>query len=601
MLVVALLLGGFLGAVEYISLKRSLNKQVAADLGALRLRLQQMLETPVSDRDESDMEQILRMEMCDRNIQGLAVYDVHRRDVPVVLGRDSAWEPVLLDAVPDETDHVEEVELQRDGTTVARVHIFLTDRFILQELRRYVFFTVLKVAVVEVIFIMMLFIIVKKVTDRLRVGIDMVESLSHGKVDRIEHYSEDDEIGDLVDAVNSVIDLFEVEQREKMKMQEQVFHSSKLASIGKLAAGVAHEVNNPLMVIQGYSEFLGDCVEKCGSQECRRYLENIQGAVSRIKKIVDGLRVYARHDADDKDVTVLDVNACVQRCCELVSTIYRNQEIQVDVQLMAERPFVCGSEGHVQQLLMNLLANARDAVDEVANKKIAIKTENRADQVLVEVRDNGCGIAEDILHRVYDPFFTTKEVGRGTGLGLGICYNIVKRMNGHMEVETVAGQGAVFRVTLPVCSVEKAENAATPLPQDTSGEKEEQTPENCSGHILFVDDESLIREMFTLVLSDTHVSVDTASCGREALDKLEQQRYDLVVADYCMPEMTGGELFQLMAERGIDAGRFILTGGVTDDLEGEMGPLLDGYLTKPLSRDDIISAVCGYLAERKSA
>ena len=230
----------------------------------------------------------------------------------------------------------------------------------------------------------------------------------------------------------------------RVTLEEQVLQQERLASLGLLAAGVAHEVNTPLTGISGYAQLLLD--DMAADDPRRETLEKIEIQTRRVSKIANSLLNLARPERSAfEDLTL---NDAVQEVLRLFEPQIRDKRIVLQVELDSELPEVRGHRGKLQQVLLNLLSNARDAVE--GGGRIAVRTVQRDERVVLEVVDDGVGIAESDLQRIFDPFFTTKGRGKGTGLGLSISYGIVREHDGAMHVDSVPGQFTRFRVELPV-------------------------------------------------------------------------------------------------------------------------------------------------------
>jgi two-component system NtrC family sensor kinase len=240
--------------------------------------------------------------------------------------------------------------------------------------------------------------------------------------------------------------------RERIKMQQQLedtyrqlLHSEKLASLGKLAAGVAHELNNPLGGILMYANML---LEQASEGPMAQDLREIVEQALRCKEIVRGLLDFARRRGEE--LARVQVNEILEKCLALMSKQAMFLNIHLDKQLEQELPQVAAEADQLSQVFTNLIVNAVDAMEGRGTLGIRTWTEGDPPQVQVEVSDTGSGIPEEHLQRVFDPFFTTKEVGKGTGLGLSIAYGIVRRMGGDIQVRSQVGKGTTFRLRFPL-------------------------------------------------------------------------------------------------------------------------------------------------------
>ncbi len=232
----------------------------------------------------------------------------------------------------------------------------------------------------------------------------------------------------------------------RVKLEEQVLQQDRLASLGLLAAGVAHEVNTPLTGISGYAQLLLD--ELPEGDPRREALEKIEAQTRRASTIANSLLNLARPERSSFES--LTLNDAVDEVLRLFEPQVREKRIALHVDLASDLPEVRGHRGKLQQVLLNLLSNARDAVEIEGGGSISVRTVHANGRVLLEVLDDGVGIAESDLPRIFDPFFTTKGRGKGTGLGLSISYGIVREHEGTMQVESVPGEFTRFRVELPV-------------------------------------------------------------------------------------------------------------------------------------------------------
>lgn len=240
--------------------------------------------------------------------------------------------------------------------------------------------------------------------------------------------------------------------RERIKMQQQLeetyrqlLHSEKLASLGKLAAGVAHELNNPLGGILMYANML---LEQAGEGPAAQDLKEIVEQALRCKEIVRGLLEFARRRGEE--LARVQVNEVLEKCVGLMSKQAAFLNIQWEKQFQADLPQVAADPDQLSQVFTNLIVNAADAMEGKGTLGIRTWAEGEPAQVHVEIWDTGSGIPEEHLQKIFDPFFTTKEVGKGTGLGLSIAYGIVRRMGGDIQVKSKLGQGTTFHLRFPL-------------------------------------------------------------------------------------------------------------------------------------------------------
>jgi signal transduction histidine kinase len=239
------------------------------------------------------------------------------------------------------------------------------------------------------------------------------------------------------------------------RLQElQLLQAEKMSSIGLLAAGVAHEINNPLTSVAGYAEALlrrlrdePQLREDPRLDVFPKYLEVIVRESYRCKGIIDCLLSFSRKS--DGSMERVDINLALQEVLELVRHKARYEKIEIRENLQPDLPAVRGDGAGLRQVFMNLLINAHQAIKGAGTVEIA--TRGDGTEVIIQVKDTGSGIHTDLLDRIWDPFFTTKSVGQGLGLGLAVTFNIIKRHGGDIKVESQKGEGSIFTVRLPQC------------------------------------------------------------------------------------------------------------------------------------------------------
>ena len=348
---------------------------------------------------------------------------------------------------------------------------------------------------------------------------------------------------------------------EQKKMQDQLMISDRMASMGMLAAGVAHEINNPLACVVANldlaeREFL-ERTEKLGLSvefsEVREELRDAREAAERIRNIVRDLKIFSRPEEDK--TSAVDVQRVMESTLRMASNEIRHRARLV--KSYGKTPLVQASESRLGQVFLNLVVNAAQAIAEghAENNEIRISTFTEPSaRVVIEIADTGPGMAPEVLGRLFTPFFTTKPVGVGTGLGLSICHRIVTGIGGSIEVKSELGKGTVFRITLPPVRAEVVK-ATMEVSLDM--------PAPRRGRILVVDDESMFAKAVQRTLSPEHEVVVTGR-AEEALRQIaDGERFDVILCDLMMPQMTGMDLHaELSRVSREQAGRMIfLTGG----------------------------------------
>ncbi|OGQ04117.1 MAG: hypothetical protein A2W61_04775 [Deltaproteobacteria bacterium RIFCSPLOWO2_01_44_7] len=253
-----------------------------------------------------------------------------------------------------------------------------------------------------------------------------------------------DEKGDLTSAV-----MYYRNVTEELRLKQEVIQQEKMAAIGMLAGGVAHEVNNPLGGILAFTQLLLKRLDK--QSETYEDLLEIERAATRCKKIVQELLDFSRI-SKEKEKCLVSVNALFEKVIPFIQMEIRSLNIDVNFNLESNLPQVMAVPNRLQQVFLNLMTNACHAMPHGGKLIIQTLFDKEAKEVVVELKDTGCGIPKEIQTRIFEPFFTTKDPGKGTGLGLSISYRIVKENNGHIEVDSEVGKGSNFRIRFPAAT-----------------------------------------------------------------------------------------------------------------------------------------------------
>jgi signal transduction histidine kinase/ActR/RegA family two-component response regulator len=378
--------------------------------------------------------------------------------------------------------------------------------------------------------------------------------------------------------------------------------SEKMASIGMLAAGVAHEINNPaafvlanIEALTGHMRLIEDKLRDLPNAdaahaalsnllfEASAVLQESKEGMARIQRIVRDLGSFSHADED------INIPISVNTAVESALTMLRNElkyRARVEQDLRASRP-VLASAPRLGQVFLNLISNAVQALEEANVKRnlVRVRSFDDGEYVVVEVSDNGPGIAPEAAPRIFESFFTTKPRGMGTGLGLPISLGIVRSLGGEIIVDNRPGEGATFRVRIPATVAAPA--SRTPVPDTTPSRFARR-------RILAVDDEALLLKAYRRMLCDAH-ELTTALGGPEALKVLETDaRFDVVLCDLQMPEMSGMELHAAVMERNPAlANRFVfVTGGAfSGDARRFLEEAVPAVIQKPFNVDDLLRLV----------
>ncbi|MPZ22287.1 MAG: response regulator [Dehalococcoidia bacterium] len=372
---------------------------------------------------------------------------------------------------------------------------------------------------------------------------------------------------------------------EQRLFQERIAQTEKLAALGQLVSGVAHELNNPLTGILGFAELLQD---RPLTPEVRRGVVTIQSEAERAGKIIDNLLSFARRRPAHREA--VDVNALLRRVVELRNYDLRANSVEVQLRLGSLAP-VSADPDQLQQVFFNVMANAVQAVSSgrTGDRRIEISTRSEDGWAVVLVADNGPGLSTATAARAFEPFFTTKTAGEGTGLGLSISYGIVEEHGGRIEIgnRPEGGAGAVIR--LPLGDAQLAGD-------DDSGEL--LLPDGSSGpprtRILVVDDEASIRYVLSQMLQADGHAVVAAGSGAEALTALSKGRFDVVISDLKMPEISGPELYREIVASSPDLARrviFITGDTVNEETRAFVRSVENPTLEKPFRLENLRSLI----------
>jgi len=387
-------------------------------------------------------------------------------------------------------------------------------------------------------------------------------------------------------------------EAEKVKLQQQLFQSQKMETVGRLAGGIAHDFNNLLTGIIGYASLSLMAVPE--DTQVNKNIQTIIDVSQRASHLVKQLLLFSRNIP--LEFKIVDVNSLIR---ENVGFIRRMVEetVEIKLDLRENLPVVKFDIGQFAQVLINFAVNARDAMngsgtlefkteavplsDELLSKNLSPDVK---EYVLITVSDTGCGIDEENLGKIFDPFFSTKEVGKGTGLGLSIVYSIVTGHGGWIDVKSTRGKGTSFMVYLPVLAEDAL--AGTSPAAAVSGEGVRRL---ISGKetVLIVEDEEILRSFSCEMLKDLGYNILTAADGEEALAVFQenQEEIDLVVSDMVLPKKTGIELFSDLKQIK-PAVKFILVTGYTlEEAEENILRDMEAVLMKPYTTEKIAALI----------
>ncbi len=384
---------------------------------------------------------------------------------------------------------------------------------------------------------------------------------------------------------------------ERDQIAAGMVEMDRMASIGVLAAGVGHEINNPLAYVLANLEFVVDEIDQIIEAlapeararlearivDLRQELADTTHGAQRVRDIVCDLRTFSR--GQDEKLTLVDVR-------QVLDSSVRMAAVQIRQRAMIEKdyadvPAVLANESRLGQVFLNLVVNAAQAMPEGApsDNRIELVTRNDDGYVVVEIADSGTGIPPEVMARIFEPFYTTKPSGQGTGLGLSICRRIVESLGGEISVKSEVGTGTRFTVRLPSAATASERAVATPVPR---------TPASKRARILCVDDEPALGIALKRVLGEEH-DVVVLTSAVDARDRVAAgERYDVVLCDLMMPGMNGMELHDELTRiaPAVAARMVFLTGGAfTAQARDFLASIPNRRLEKPVGVADLRSAI----------
>jgi two-component system, cell cycle sensor histidine kinase and response regulator CckA len=394
---------------------------------------------------------------------------------------------------------------------------------------------------------------------------------------------------------------------ERKQLQGHLMLSDRLASLGTLAAGVAHEINNPLLYVSMNLEYVSTELQRIAGQlsgadgiktaemvpqleALERPLHEASDGAQRVKDIVRDLRSFSTGGGGER-VWPVDIGAIIESALRMArNEIKYRAEV---VREYSETPLVEANESRLGQVFLNLLINAAQAIPEgnVSNNEIRITTAtDRAGRAVVQIQDSGVGIPAEVLPRIFDPFFTTKAPGKGTGLGLAIVHRIVTALKGEIYIESQVGSGTTVRLVLPRAKgmPQPEEAPASSAPHD-QGVKEERRL-----RVLLVDDETSLGTSLRRCIS-RYWNASFVNDGRQALELLRHDSsYDVIVCDLMMPEVTGMDIYEELSQARPELSKrmlFMTGGAFTERARSFLESVPNPHLEKPFDLAQLEAAV----------
>jgi signal transduction histidine kinase/CheY-like chemotaxis protein len=386
--------------------------------------------------------------------------------------------------------------------------------------------------------------------------------------------------------------VYATEMTNEVLLRRQVVHLEKMAAIGRLVSGVAHELNNPLAGILGYAQLVARSELDPAT---RRMTEVILAQAERAGKIVQNFLSLAAK-TDPKRVS-FDLNETIRTVIQLREYQENVDDIVITADLSEDLPHAWGDSHQIEQVLLNLIVNAEDAIADAQRRpgSIHIKTAVEGGRIHTTITDNGSGIHARDMSRIFDAFFTTKEKQRGTGLGLSICADIVKDHDGELYAWSTYGSGSTFTVEMPVRKA--VEQEEMPPLRTSQGQLLR------GKHVLVIDDEVHITELIFDVLARQGARIDLANSGMDALSQIKKKDYDVIICDQRMPGISGQRLYRLVESLNPEMRhRFLFVTGDVVNAQTKRFFTQAGvrYIRKPFRIQELVDGIEGMLSRNQT-
>ena len=378
------------------------------------------------------------------------------------------------------------------------------------------------------------------------------------------------------------------------RQREALHQADKMSALGSLLAGVSHELNNPLAVLVGQAIMLEEDVNANDALKVR--VGKIRNAADRCARIVKTFLAMARQRSVEYSDTRLE--PLIDAVLDLIGYSIRSSGVEVQRDLDPDLPTLWTDPDQLSQLLLNLAINAQQAlldIDPPRRLRVGARFERQPGQIVLEVADNGPGVPKELQQRIFEPFYTTKPVGQGTGIGLALCHSIVMMNGGSITVDDAPEGGALFRVFLPVDETPRTAQAVT-----TPESAPMALPEPATMRpILIVDDEPSIAELLAEILQEAGFSTMTAHSGRQALKCLSEQEFALILSDIRMPDLDGPGLLRALEQTypAMCQRLIFITGDVLSSADSLVLSKKLPVLEKPFDPDEVQQRVVARLAE----
>jgi two-component system cell cycle sensor histidine kinase/response regulator CckA len=377
--------------------------------------------------------------------------------------------------------------------------------------------------------------------------------------------------------------------QQRRRLEEQLRRSEKMDAIGQLAGGIAHDFNNILMAILSNCRQLLEQLPR--DERPHQQVSQIRSSAERAARLTRQLLAFGRDEQDQP--VALDLAAHVQRTAGMLAELI-SDDVKVELAIESDLRAVLGRSSEIEQVIMNLLVNARDAMPRGGTVTVAAHNVPGADEILLTVTDTGEGMDEITRSRAFEPFFTTKDVGAGTGLGLATVYAVVSRSHGRIEVASALGKGSTFSIWLP---------ATTAAPDEPRSEAGDDLGPPLEGTIVLVEDDDQVRVVIRDILEQAGLQVIEARDGFEALQacRTSSRHVDLVLSDVVMPKLGGAELARLLAAETPTTKVIYMSGYPNRTLPGGRPQDLGPVLQKPFTPGQLLDWIRDALRSSKAA
>ena len=374
---------------------------------------------------------------------------------------------------------------------------------------------------------------------------------------------------------------------EIRRLEEQFLQAQKMEAVGRLAGGLAHDFNNLLTSLKSYLQLID--INKNNPEKISQIVSNMSNAIEKASTLTQHLLTFSRRHP--KEQTLVELRKFFQEMEDFLRRLI-GETIELRLILPPKCVYIQANEGHLQQIIMNLVVNAKDAMPKGGILEIAVDLKSPEElfsekflppgkYAVISVSDTGVGIPPEFIPHIFDPFFTTKPTGEGTGLGLATVYSLVKQYQGHIFVSSEPGQGTVFTIYWPA------------ILQEVTPSLETETPSLPQGHgtILFVEDEALVRQPVVELLKEIGYQVIEAKDGLEALEKVKKlKKVDLVISDLIMPRMDGYELSRQLKDLRPGL-KILLCSGYPKNTLPQMDDENIYFLTKPYTFQSLVQKI----------